>query len=445
MDLDSRPKVYFQSSSVRNYPDRQVTVYSDADPNPFGIETAELTIYNDRDYGTLDFYVPGIAEPVISVSGTKQEATGYFDTTNCLGGLMDGHAYLNGRWTIYGTKYDDVLLAGGAQVTFHGNEGNDLLVGDNRSDTMFGGAGNDQIFGESYGYWEAQGDELHGGGGNDIIAGSLGDDRIYGESGDDTLYASDRNYAETDGLPLDTFYGGDGNDYIVGGWEDFPPSSDSKWIQTFHGGNGTDTIFGLYGRDLIYGGDGDDTLHGGSLSDTIYGGKGADLLDADVVPASSEGADLDTDSFYGGDGRDSLLGGAANDFLFGGEGKDRLDGGTGKDKLSGGAGEDEFLFTASLSGTNADTIVDFSPAKDTIRLGGSVFKDLTYDIFGVLSKGAFAANTSGNAKDASDRIIYETDTGKLFYDKDGTGGAARVQFAAVDPSLNLTHQDFIVI
>jgi serralysin len=63
---------------------------------------------------------------------------------------------------------------------------------------------------------------------------------------------------------------------------------------------------------------------------------------------------------------------------------------------------------------------------------------------GPLAAGAFVANTSGNAADRSDRIIYESDTGKLFFDKDGTGSAAKVHFATLDKNLGLTHADFIV-
>ena len=35
------------------------------------------------------------------------------------------------------------------------------------------------------------------------------------------------------------------------------------------------------------------------------------------------------------------------------------------------------------------------------------------------------------AQDANDRIIYNSNTGELFYDSDGTGGTAAVQFAEV--------------
>jgi Ca2+-binding RTX toxin-like protein len=57
---------------------------------------------------------------------------------------------------------------------------------------------------------------------------------------------------------------------------------------------------------------------------------------------------------------------------------------------------------------------------------------------------AFVRNTSGNATDASDRIIYETDTGRLYFDRDGTGAASKVHFATLDKNLALTHGDFFV-
>jgi serralysin len=44
----------------------------------------------------------------------------------------------------------------------------------------------------------------------------------------------------------------------------------------------------------------------------------------------------------------------------------------------------------------------------------------------------------------SDRIIYETDTGRLFFDADGNGAAAKVQFATIGANLAVTSADFFV-
>ena len=49
------------------------------------------------------------------------------------------------------------------------------------------------------------------------------------------------------------------------------------------------------------------------------------------------------------------------------------------------------------------------------------------------------------AHDANDHIIYNAKTGALFYDADGTGGIAAVQFAKVSGHHSLNHSDFLVI
>ena len=43
------------------------------------------------------------------------------------------------------------------------------------------------------------------------------------------------------------------------------------------------------------------------------------------------------------------------------------------------------------------------------------------------------------------RIIYETDTGKLFFDANGSAAGGKTQFATLDPGLALTNADFVVI
>jgi hypothetical protein len=50
-----------------------------------------------------------------------------------------------------------------------------------------------------------------------------------------------------------------------------------------------------------------------------------------------------------------------------------------------------------------------------------------------------------SAQDADDRIVYKTTTGALFYDADGVGGAAAVQFAVLDNHAALTKADFVVV
>ena len=62
---------------------------------------------------------------------------------------------------------------------------------------------------------------------------------------------------------------------------------------------------------------------------------------------------------------------------------------------------------------------------------------------GVLASGAFWIGSA--AHDADDRIIYNPNSGALFFDKDGTGGSAAVRFATVSAGLSMTNNDFVVV
>ncbi|WP_210333448.1 calcium-binding protein [Rhizobium sp. ARZ01] len=255
-------------------------------------------------------------------------------------------------------------------------------------------------------------------------------------------------------------------------------------IDTLYGGKGNEVMWGMDGADVLEGGAGNDVLDGGNGADRMKGGAGNDTYavdDSGDTINETGGSGIDTvkssisfslaasakvigafenltltgtadragtgnslaNILLGNNGKNALSGGAGNDRLYGNDGHDLLDGGLGIDALTGGAGNDTFLFNAKLGATNIDTITDFKVVDDTIRLENGIFTALTKT--GGLAASAFLANTSGKAADAGDRIIYETDTGKLFYDADGTGKIAAVQFATLSKSLALTHGDFFII
>ena len=62
---------------------------------------------------------------------------------------------------------------------------------------------------------------------------------------------------------------------------------------------------------------------------------------------------------------------------------------------------------------------------------------------GALAAGAF--NTGAAATEADDRIIYNSATGALLFDADGTGASAAIQFATLAGGLALTASEFLVI
>ncbi|MBL8597210.1 MAG: hypothetical protein JNL14_05680, partial [Devosia sp.] len=229
---------------------------------------------------------------------------------------------------------------------------------------------------------------------------------------------------------------------------------------------GDDFIWGRAGRDKLYGNEGDDTLAGGSRGDTLDGGLGRDTASyADAgakVTANLKSPSANTgdakgdlyrsienlegsrfgDTLTGDNAANRLAGGAGRDKLSGGRGSDTLAGGTGHDTLTGGSGRDFFLFDTAPRSRDRDTITDFKPRQDVILLDDAVFPALSP---GVLPRAMFYANQTGRAHDSSDRLIYEKDTGKLYYDADGTGAAARVLLATLDSRLSLTHADFLIV
>jgi Ca2+-binding RTX toxin-like protein len=128
--------------------------------------------------------------------------------------------------------------------------------------------------------------------------------------------------------------------------------------------------------------------------------------------------------------------------MFGGAGADTLNGGLGNDKLNGGAGKDVFIFNTATA-NNVDTIVDFTTGSDKIQLSKSIFTDAGE--IGNLSTDAFWS--AATAHDASDRVIYNSTTGALYYDADGNGSGAAVQIAilGVQTHPTVAYSDFTVI
>lgn len=137
----------------------------------------------------------------------------------------------------------------------------------------------------------------------------------------------------------------------------------------------------------------------------------------------------------------NLTGNEFGQMVMGNAAANVIDGKGGNDTLVGRLGADTFASTTALGSGNIDRIHDFSAAEDSIRLDDAVFAGLAP---GALAAGAFRTGTA--ALDADDRIIFDPVTRKLYFDPDGFGGAAQVQFAlVVGPDLNLSAADFFVI
>jgi Ca2+-binding RTX toxin-like protein len=147
------------------------------------------------------------------------------------------------------------------------------------------------------------------------------------------------------------------------------------------------------------------------------------------------------DNLNGGKGADFIQAAAGADVLNGGAGSDWLAGGLGRDKLTGGAGNDVFVFDASPTKSN-DVITDFVTGHDTIRLDHSIFAAFEA---GNVSEDQFVKNFSGKAVSESNHLIYEKDTGKIYYDSDGLGGASGVVIAQLQDHQKIGSEDFLIV
>jgi Ca2+-binding RTX toxin-like protein len=249
--------------------------------------------------------------------------------------------------------------------------------------------------------------------------------------------------------PRDDVINGDGTSEVITSRIDGATMNGLGGNDTLLGQGETDRLDGGADADLLKGRGGDDTYFVDNLGDVVdesdAGSNGNDTVQASVSFSLSDGARV-----KGPVENLSLIGmaaidGAGNDLgntIVGNVASNILTGGAGIDVLTGGPGGDGFAFVAALDKqTNVDTIVDFSPAEDTVILDNAIFAKLKKE--GVL-KGKFFYEGK-KAHDGSDRIIHNDNNGALIYDKNGSDKGNAVKFAILPEGLDLSRGDFLVV
>ncbi|MCC5609874.1 calcium-binding protein [Nostoc sp. CHAB 5834] len=423
----------------------------------------------------------GAGDDYLSFSyySATESITSTFDAATNTGSITAGTSHVTYKniegLNIYGTDYDDLIV---------GSNGNDSLHGGNSgNDTIDGGIGDDLL--SLYNYTTSDGitstfdvatntgsitvgtshityknieqlnisgteydDLIVGSNGNDTINGAGGNNTIFGGAGKDYLSA---DYSNGNNL----LSGDDGNDFvnISGDYNDYRGEFYLDAVSgnnTLNGGAGDDNLVTNYssGNNLLSGGDGNDYLSAsGSASlyssyevytvsgnNTLDGGAGSDRLIVDY----STGDNL----LSGGDGNDYLtaFGASGKNTLTGGNGNDTLTGGKGNDSLIGGAGTDTISFNSFNEGI--DTIFDFNATNELIQISAAGFG-------GGLSSGKLETSqfTLGiSAITSEERFIYNSATGGLFFDLDGSAsGSTQVQFAQLSAGLSITEKNFVVV
>ncbi len=357
-------------------------------------------------------------------------------------GMRSGASYIIFGKATQGSARNDVLDASVGNDKLAGLGGNDIIRGNGGADTLNGGDGNDQLFGGS------EDDALVGGAGNDLLDGGTGVDKLFGGSGNDTFVIDSLSDVISDASGTDEVRAGFSLSLAQAA---FAALENARLL-----GTGAFNLTGDTGANRLTGNSGNNTLNGGGGADSMGGGAGNDTYVTDGGDTITEAANQGTDtvqssvSFTLGANLENLTltgsavsgtGNAAVNRIIGNGAANTIDGGAGSDILTGGAGKDRFVFSTAPGPANFDSITDFNVPADTIRLEGSIFTGIGN---GKLSRAEFHASNSGNAKDKSDRIIYDKDTGRLFWDEDGKGGDAKVLFADLASGLNMTHKDFFI-
>ena len=402
-----------------------------------------------------------------------------------LGGNDKLQARGNNFVTVRGGDGDDTLLSsptGGANLLI-GDAGNDLLVGNIGPVTMTGGAGTDTFLYDRDPTQSVEDDLISDfGSGADLIR--LDGQAMPALGGSGTFATNDARFAaNATGTAEDTsdrvvyntttgdlWYDADGSGAEAAArlftLLDAPllAATDIEVVNgtapsgnVINGTSGNDTLTGTAGDETINGLGGNDTLVGSPGSDFYDGGTGADTLDFratstgtsvnftdGTISGGFSGTFTNMERVLAGNAGDTLIGGAGGQTLSGRGGFDSFEGRAGADTLWGGAGDDDFIFR-EMGSANADRISDFASGADDIMLDDAAFTAV--GAMGNFAAGdaRFKANSGGTATETDDRVVFNTNTGQLYYDADGSGAGTAQLIGTVQSGATVAATDIVVI
>jgi len=348
--------------------------------------------------------------------------------------------YLNDAGNYGGYQLNVDRDGGGFYYDFSGTgEGQDLTA------RFFGGKYADVFIGG------ASDDVLDGKGGSDNLTGGLGDDAYYVDDAGDLVTELVGEGTDTVQSSISWTLGANLENLTLTGSPRLNGRGNSL-DNVLTGNDGTNYLNGGAGSDTLIGGGGDDRLQGGFGDDSMVGGAGNDVYYVDsfgdmIVESADEGTDTVYASFdytlgselerLKGVGSTGLFlqGNDRDNSIVGTSGDDVLDGGIGRDVLTGGAGEDTFYVRRPEDA--GDVITDFKVGEDTLGVSAYFFDVWT------LEGGAFESNARGIATTEEARFIYAENSGRLFFDADGSGVGQALLLATLRGAPELTAADLL--
>ncbi len=302
----------------------------------------------------------------------------------------------------------------------------------NGNDTLLGTAGNDSF------------NTL---GGNDVINGLAGADVMRGGLGNDVYWVDNigDKVIETSTLPTEIDRVNSSITWILNAnvenltlvGTDAINGSGNALNNTLIGNAAANVLNGNLGADIMTGGLGNDTYWVDNTGDKVIETSTLSTEIDRVVSTVTLSLNANVENLtLSGSVNINGNGNTLNNNITGNSGNNVLNGWEGNDVLTGGLGRDNFRFTTMTR----DRIADFSVPDDTIQLENGVFTQLTAT--GVLSIDNFKI---GAAADTDDYVLYNSATGVLTYDSNGSVAGGATQIAILGAGLALTNADFVII
>jgi Ca2+-binding RTX toxin-like protein len=464
--------------------------------------TISIPILNDNLNEANETFAINLSNPVNATLTNNKGIVTISDTltanvTTTLAANVE-NLTLTGTTNINGTgnAANNILTGNSGNNTLTGSAGNDTLNGGTGIDTLIGGLGNDtyQIdtttdtitenanqgtdtvqssvtytLGNNLenltltgttninGTGNTLNNIITGNSGNNILNGATGIDTLIGGLGNDTYQIDTTTDTITENANQGTDTVQSSVTYTLGNnLENLTLTGTANINGTGNtlnnvitGNSGNNILNGATGIDTLIGGLGNDTYQIDTTTDTITenANQGTDTVQSSVTYTlgnNLENLTLTGTTNINGTGNtlnNVITGNSGNNILNGSDGNDTLIGGTGNDTITGGAGSDRFTFNNRNEGI--DTITDFlSSQGDKIALSAAGFgSGLAAGV--AITAAQFVLGTT--ALNASNRLIYNTITGRLFFDGDGTGTLAAIQIATLSSKPTLTASDILVL
>jgi Ca2+-binding RTX toxin-like protein len=321
-------------------------------------------------------------------------------------------------------------------------------------------------------------DTLDGGAGADKLIGGFGNDTYIVDGADVVTESSSAGGIDQVMSSVNHVLGSNVENLTLTGANPINGTGNGL-ANTITGNSGTNVIDGKAGVDNLNGGEGSDVYLVGVVTDhaaaefadsgtggvdevrftatksgtlTLFAGDTG--IERIVIGTGTAAAAVTTgtgalrvDASAVGNGV-AIVGNAGANVITGTAYADTIAGGNGNDVLTGGAGADLFVFSfAPNTWKNKDTLTDFQTGVDVLQFSKAVFIGLGSSVGGLAPAQFWSGAGVTTAHDADDRIIYNTATGILYYDADGTGATLAVQVALLGTTTHpaLTAADIEII